>query len=99
MKSSIVKRSVVVDGQRTSVSLEDPFWSSIREIAHAQRKTVSKLIADIDKTREQNNLSSAIRVFVLNYMLNRASGAVVLDVRDLIKREIERQEADKDKSR
>jgi predicted DNA-binding ribbon-helix-helix protein len=98
MKSSIVKRSVVVDGQRTSVSLEDPFWSSIREIAHAQRKTVSKLIADIDKTREHNNLSSAIRVFVLNYMLNRASGAVVLDVRDLIMREIERQETE-DKSR
>jgi predicted DNA-binding ribbon-helix-helix protein len=98
MKSSIVKRSVVVGGQRTSISLEDPFWSSIREIAHLQRKTVSKLIADIDKTREQNNLSSAIRVFVLNYMLNRASGAVVLDVRDLIMREIERQETE-DKSR
>jgi predicted DNA-binding ribbon-helix-helix protein len=98
MKSFIVKRSVVVGGQRTSVSLEDPFWSSIREIAHAQRKTVSKLIADIDKTREQSNLSSAIRVFVLNYMLNRASGAVVPGVRDLINREIERQETE-DKSR
>jgi predicted DNA-binding ribbon-helix-helix protein len=75
MKSFIVKHSVVVDGQKTSVSLEDPFWSSIREIAHAQGTTVSKLIADIDKTREQNNLSSAIRVFVLNYVLNRGSGA------------------------
>jgi predicted DNA-binding ribbon-helix-helix protein len=98
MKSFIVKRSVVGGGQRTSVSLEDPFWNSIREIAHAQRKMLSKLIADIDKTREQNNLSSAIRVFVLNYMLNRAGGVVVPSVRDLIKREIERQETE-DKSR
>ena len=75
MKSFIVKRSVIVGGQRTSVSLEDPFWSSIREIAQAQGTTVSKLIANIDKTREQNNLSSAIRVFVLNYVRsNRGSG-------------------------
>jgi predicted DNA-binding ribbon-helix-helix protein len=75
MTSTIVKRSVVVGGQKTSVSLEDPFWSSIREIAHAEGTTVSKLIADIDKMREQNNLSSAIRVFVLNYVRsNRGSG-------------------------
>ena len=98
MKSFIVKRSVVVGGQRTSVSLEDPFWSSIREIAHAEGTTVSKLIANIDNTREQNNLSSAIRVFVLNYVLNRGSGAVVPGARELIKREIERQETE-DKSR
>jgi predicted DNA-binding ribbon-helix-helix protein len=99
VKPFIAKRSVVVGGHKTSVSLEDPFWSSIREIAHAQGTTVSKLIADIDKTREQNNLSSAIRVFVLNYILNRGSGAVVPGARELIKREIERQEADRDKSR
>jgi predicted DNA-binding ribbon-helix-helix protein len=98
MKSFIVKRSVVVGGQRTSVSLEDPFWSSIREIAQAQGTTVSKLIANIDKTREQNNLSSAIRVFVLNYVLNRGSGAVVPGARELIKLEIERKETE-DKSR
>ena len=98
MKSFIVKRSVIVGGQRTSVSLEDPFWSSIREIAQAQGTTVSKLIANIDNTREQNNLSSAIRVFVLNYVLNRGSGAVVPGARELIKREIERQETE-DKSR
>jgi predicted DNA-binding ribbon-helix-helix protein len=97
VKPFIAKRSVVVGGQKTSVSLEDPFWSSLREIAHAQGTTVSKLIAEIDKTREQNNLSSAIRVFVLNYVLNRGSGAVVPSVRDLIKREIERQETE-DKS-
>jgi predicted DNA-binding ribbon-helix-helix protein len=76
MRSFIVKHSVVVRGHKTSVSLEDSFWGAISEIAHAQGTTVSKVIADIDKTREQNNLSSAIRVFVLNYVRsNRGSGA------------------------
>ena len=98
MKSFIVKHSVIVGGHRTSVSLEDEFWSTVREIAHAEGTTVSKLIEDIDKTREQNNLSSAIRVFVLNYMLNRGSGAVIPGALELIKREIERQETE-DKSR
>jgi predicted DNA-binding ribbon-helix-helix protein len=76
MKSFIAKHSVVVRGHKTSISLEDAFWSAIREIAHAQGTTVSKLIADIDKTREHNNLSSAIRLFVLNYVRsNPGSGA------------------------
>ncbi len=71
MKSQVAKRSVVVDGHKTSVSLEDAFWSGLREIAHAQQATVSKLIADIDKTRKSNNLSSAIRLFVLDYVRTR----------------------------
>ena len=65
MKSSIVKRSVVIDGHKTSVSLEDSFWKDLREIAHYQRVTVSKLLENIDKERE-GNLSSAIRLFVLD---------------------------------
>ncbi len=68
MKSSVVKRSVVIDGHKTSVSLEDIFWSSLKQIAHTQRATLSKLIAEIDKTRQQNNLSSAIRLFVLDHV-------------------------------
>ncbi len=76
MKSQVAKRSVVVNGHKTSVSLEDAFWSCLREIAHAQQATVSKLIADIDKTRETNNLSSTIRLFVLDYVrTNRTGGA------------------------
>ena len=66
MKSLVVKRSVVIDGHKTSVSLEDAFWSDLREIAHMQRATLSKVIAEIDKGRRQGNLSSAIRVFVLD---------------------------------
>jgi predicted DNA-binding ribbon-helix-helix protein len=66
MKSLVVKRSIVIDGHKTSVSLEDAFWSDLKEIAHSRRATLSKLVADIDETRH-GNLSSAIRVFILEY--------------------------------
>ena len=49
LKSLVVKRSVDIDGRKTSVSLEDAFWSDLKEIAHMQRATVSKVIAKIDK--------------------------------------------------
>ena len=67
MKSSIVKRSVVIGGHKTSVSLEDLFWTDLKTIAHAQHVTLSALVAQIDDTREQSNLSSAIRLFVLHH--------------------------------
>jgi predicted DNA-binding ribbon-helix-helix protein len=66
MKSSIIKRSVVIDGHKTSVSLEDAFWKSLKKIARAQHETLSKTVAEIDKTRQHGNLSSAIRLFVLD---------------------------------
>ena len=66
MKSSIVKRSVVIAGHKTSVSLEDAFWSGLKEIAVAQQATLSKTVAEIDKTRQKGNLSSAIRLYVLD---------------------------------
>ena len=65
MKSSVVKRSIVVAGHKTSVSLEDAFWNSLKEIAIAHGVTLSKLVAEIDKARQHNNLSSAVRLFVL----------------------------------
>jgi len=67
MKSSVVKRSIVIDGHKTSVSLEDAFWSDLKEIAHAQRATLSGLVAKIDEARQHGNLSSAIRLFVLEH--------------------------------
>ena len=70
MKSLIVKRSVVIDGHKTSVSLEDPFWTDLKTIAHARQMTLSALVARIDGTREQGNLSSAIRMFVLHHFLH-----------------------------
>jgi predicted DNA-binding ribbon-helix-helix protein len=68
MKSLIAKRSVIIDGQKTSVSLEDPFWTDLKKIAHAQQMTLSALVAEIDGTREHGNLSSAIRLFVLRHV-------------------------------
>ena len=70
MKSSVIKRSVVIDGHKTSVSLEDAFWTDLKKIAHAQQVTLSELVTKIDGTREQNNLSSAIRLFVLQHFRN-----------------------------
>ena len=71
MKSSVVKRSIVIDGHKTSVSLEDAFWSDLKQIAFAQRATLSELVAKIDEARQQNNLSSAIRLFVLEEVRTR----------------------------
>jgi predicted DNA-binding ribbon-helix-helix protein len=68
MKSSVVKRSVVISGHKTSVSLEDAFWKALREIAGGRDMTLSDLVASIDAERQHANLSSAIRLFVLeNY--------------------------------
>ena len=65
MKSLVFKRSVVIDGHKTSVSLEEAFWSKLKEIAHTQETTLSKLVAEVDKGRQEgSNLSSAIRLFV-----------------------------------
>jgi predicted DNA-binding ribbon-helix-helix protein len=65
MKSPVVKRSIVLAGHKTSVSLEDPFWEGLKEIAKDQRKTLSDLVGSIDTNREHGNLSSALRLFVL----------------------------------
>jgi predicted DNA-binding ribbon-helix-helix protein len=73
MKSSVVKRSIVIDGHKTSVSLEDAFWIHLKDIAHAQRATLSALVAKIDETRQHNNLSSAIRLFVLEHCSRESS--------------------------
>jgi predicted DNA-binding ribbon-helix-helix protein len=67
MKSAVIKRSVIIGGHRTSISLEDPFWRHLKEIARADGWTVSKLIAEIDGSRQHGNLSSAIRLFVLEH--------------------------------
>jgi predicted DNA-binding ribbon-helix-helix protein len=65
MKSGIAKRSIVIDGHKTSVSLEDAFWSTLKDIAQERRETLSQLVAAIDRQRQHGNLSSAIRLFVL----------------------------------
>jgi predicted DNA-binding ribbon-helix-helix protein len=67
-KSAVTKRSVVIGGHKTSVSLEEPFWSEVRAIAEAEQITVSNLLRRIDRERTNANLSSAIRVYVLEHV-------------------------------
>ncbi len=64
MKSPVVKRSIVIAGHKTSVSLEDAFWKGLKEIAGSRDMTLSDLVAAIDSERRHGNLSSAIRLFV-----------------------------------
>jgi predicted DNA-binding ribbon-helix-helix protein len=67
MKSPVVKRSIVIAGHKTSVSLEDAFWKGLKEIATGREVTLSDLVASIDTDRRHGNLSSAIRLFVLDH--------------------------------
>jgi predicted DNA-binding ribbon-helix-helix protein len=73
MKSPIVRHTIRIGGHKTGFSLEDAFWSELKEIAHSQGTTVSKLVAQIDDTRQQGNLSSAIRVYVLKHIRGQHS--------------------------
>lgn len=74
MKSPVVKRSIVVAGHKTSVSLEEAFWNGMKEISGLRNMTLSELVGEIDNNRQQGNLSSAIRLFVLDYFRSRATG-------------------------
>lgn len=65
MSATIVKRSISIAGHRTSVSLEEAFWSRLRDLAAARRLSIAAMVAEIDATRGAANLSSAIRVRVL----------------------------------
>jgi predicted DNA-binding ribbon-helix-helix protein len=66
MKSPVVKRSIVIAGHKTSVSLEDAFWKGLKKIARDRNRTLSEMVAAIDSGRTQGNLSSALRLFVLD---------------------------------
>ena len=68
MKSSVIKRTVMVGGHKTSISLEDEFWGGLKEIAQARGASLAQILAEIDTTRQQKNLSSAIRLFVLGHV-------------------------------
>ena len=70
MKSPVVKRSIVIAGHKTSVSLEDAFWKALKEIAGGRHMTLSDIVAMIDTERQHGNLSSAIRLFVLDFYRN-----------------------------
>ncbi len=71
MTDKSIKRSVTVDGHRTSITLEGAFWDSLKEIAETRKMSLNKLIAEIDRSQPEN-LSSAIRIFVLNHYKTRS---------------------------
>jgi predicted DNA-binding ribbon-helix-helix protein len=75
MKSTVFKRSVIIHGHKTSVSLEAEFWDCVRRIAAREGTTISELVSQIDRTRGDNNLSSAIRLFILQDFRTRADPA------------------------
>jgi predicted DNA-binding ribbon-helix-helix protein len=66
MSEGVVKRSISIAGHRTSISLEEPFWAALREIAAARGVSIQALVGEIDAGRGRQNLSSAIRVYVLD---------------------------------
>jgi predicted DNA-binding ribbon-helix-helix protein len=79
MKSPVVKRSIVLAGHKTRVSLEDAFWEGLKVIAKSKRKTMSDLVGGIDTDRKHGNLSSALRLFVLDHFQKRAASGLVVD--------------------
>lgn len=67
------KRSVTINGHKTSITLEEPFWQEIKEIADKESKSLSVLLSEIDQNRDEShgapvNLSSAIRLYVLGFL-------------------------------
>jgi predicted DNA-binding ribbon-helix-helix protein len=78
MKSLVVKRSIVIGGHKTSVSLEHAFWKAFKEIAVLRNMTLSELVMSIDAERN-GNLSSAIRLFVLEFYRNQIEATAKRD--------------------
>ena len=82
MKSPVVKRSIVITGHKTSVSLEDAFWDSLKDIAGTRNMTLSELVAAIDADRKQGNLSSAIRLYVLGHFRAQSGSRASIEGRE-----------------
>jgi predicted DNA-binding ribbon-helix-helix protein len=87
MKSPVIKRSIVIAGHKTSVSLEDAFWKGLKDIALSRHMTLSDLVATIDTGRPQGNLSSAIRLFVLDHYQAQINGQAEVErpARDIVR--------------
>ena len=83
MKSVVIKRSILINGRKTSVSLENEFWEGLREIADRGMISYSTLVEQIDQERDNVNLSSAIRVFVFNHFRSPGKAKPVGNFRQL----------------
>ena len=80
MKTAIIKRSIILAGQKTSVSLEDAFWNALKEIACRKDLSLSALVTAIDANGEHANLSSAVRLFVLGSYQHRLDETKALSI-------------------
>jgi predicted DNA-binding ribbon-helix-helix protein len=65
--SNLIKRSIIIRGHKTSISLENIFWEALKTIAIGRRQSISALVGEIEQQRDTSNLSSATRVFVLRH--------------------------------
>ena len=72
MISTVRKRSVLVHGRKTSVSLEDAFWDEVKAIARSRNMSLSDFVSEIERTRSAGNMSSALRLVVLETVQARA---------------------------
>lgn len=72
MKSAVIKRSIVINGHKTSVSLEDEFWQGLKAMGGELNNSLADIVAEIDAERKNGNLSSAIRIAVFGYFDRRA---------------------------
>jgi predicted DNA-binding ribbon-helix-helix protein len=67
VKTAVIKRSIFINGRKTSVSLENEFWAGLHDIAKSRKITAAELVGEIDRQRTTVNLPSAIRIYVYNY--------------------------------
>ena len=74
MKTAVIKRSIFINGRKTSVSLENEFWVGLHDIAKSRKITAAELVGEIDRQRTTVNLSSAIRIYVYNYFRSKEGG-------------------------
>ena len=74
MKTAVIKRSIFINGRKTSVSLENEFWAGLHDIAKSRKTTAAELAGEIDRQRTTVNLSSAIRIYVYNYFRSKEGG-------------------------
>jgi predicted DNA-binding ribbon-helix-helix protein len=82
VNNAIRKHSIMLNGHKTSVSLEDAFWQGLCDIATGQKRPVSKVINEIDTARgSKANLSSAVRLYVLGHFLSRARARAAEGIR------------------
>jgi predicted DNA-binding ribbon-helix-helix protein len=71
MESVIIKRSIVISGRKTTVSLERGFWKTLKEIANSRRMSLSDLVTSIDLEDQGSSLPSRLRLFVLDFYLSQ----------------------------